>query len=215
GANEDGFHLKNVNPVRDFKVHFNGDVSLAQNGDACPSCGGKLKSVRGSEVGHIFYLGKKYSEAMNVNFLDRDGKSKIVEMGCYGIGVTRTIQAAIEQAHDADGMIWPAAIAPFVVHVCLLDQDEKILSVLKEITTSLDKVGVDYFIDDREERPGVKFKDADLLGSPLRITLGKKGVEAGQIELTDRKSKQTEKISLSEATSKITSRAQQLLKVQL
>lgn len=211
GANEDGFHLKNVNPVRDFKVHFNGDIALAREGDSCPSCSGSLKSVRGSEVGHIFYLGKKYSDAMNINFLDRDGKSKIVEMGCYGIGVTRTVQAAIEQAHDADGMIWPAAIAPYVVHVCLLDQDEQILSVLQQITTALDRAKIDYFIDDRDERPGVKFKDADLLGSPIRLTLGKKGVEAGQIELTSRKTKVTEKIAVSEAANVVSSAALRLL----
>ncbi len=215
GANEDGFHLKNVNPVRDFKVHFNGDIALVREGDKCPSCSGTLKAVRGSEVGHIFYLGKKYSEAMNVNFLDRDGKSKIVEMGCYGIGVTRTVQAAIEQAHDADGMIWPAAIAPYVVHVCLLDQDEKILSVLKQITAALDEAKIDYFIDDRDERPGVKFKDADLLGSPLRLTLGKKGVEAGQIEMTPRKTKVTQNINLSEAAQVAASTARGLLQEQL
>lgn len=215
GANEDGFHLKNVNPVRDFKVHFNGDIALVREGDQCPSCSGTLKAVRGSEVGHIFYLGKKYSDAMNINFLDRDGKSKIVEMGCYGIGVTRTVQAAIEQAHDADGMIWPAAIAPYVVHICLLDQDEKILSVLRQITAALDAAKIDYFIDDRDERPGVKFKDADLLGSPLRVTLGKKGVEAGQIEMTPRKTKATQNINLSEAAQVVASTARGLLQGQL
>lgn len=214
GANEDGFHLKNVNPVRDFKVHFNGDISLAQSGDKCPSCDGTLKSVRGSEVGHIFYLGKKYSDAMKINFLDRDGKSKIVEMGCYGIGVTRTVQAAIEQTHDADGMIWPAAIAPYVVHVCLLDQDEKILSVLTQITKALDQVKIDYFVDDRDERPGVKFKDADLLGSPLRLTLGKKGVEEGQIEMTHRKAKTTQKINVDEAAKAVTAAAARLMQEQ-
>jgi prolyl-tRNA synthetase len=212
GANEDGFHFKNVNLERDFKPQFTEDISLAQTADSCPSCGGALKSVRGSEVGHIFYLGKKYSEAMNVQFLDRDGQNKIVEMGCYGIGVTRTIQAAIEQAHDADGMIWPAAIAPFVVHVCLLDQDEKILAVLKQVTEALDQAHIDYFIDDREERPGVKFKDADLLGSPLRLTFGKKGIEAGHIEMTDRKTKTQQKIPVAEAAKTVAEAAALLLK---
>ncbi len=212
GANEDGFHLKNVNLERDFKSTIIADIALAQNGDICPSCGGNLKAVRGSEVGHIFYLGKKYSEAMNVQFLDRDGQNKIVEMGCYGIGVTRTIQAAIEQAHDADGMIWPAAIAPFLVHVCLLDKDEKILSVLQQITAALDEANIDYFIDDREERPGVKFKDADLLGSPIRLTLGKKGIEGGNIEMTDRKTKTTQKIPLTEAATTVARTARALTK---
>jgi len=211
GANEDGFHLKNVNPGRDFKVHFNGDTALAREGDKCPSCGGRLKSVKGSEVGHIFYLGQKYSTPMGLKFLDRDGKSQIVEMGCYGIGVTRTIQAAIEQSHDADGMIWPPAIAPYMVHFCLLDNDEGMIQVLNDMTRALNDAGIDYFIDDRDERPGVKFKDADLLGAPIRVTFGKKAFDAGQIEVVIRKGKEMKKLAIAEAAQAVAKEARQML----
>lgn len=200
GANEDGFHYKNVCLNRDFKAVFVGDVGLAEAGDSCPECGKKLKSVRGSEVGHIFYLGKKYAEPMGIKFLDRNGENQITEMGCYGIGVTRTIQAAIEQSHDKDGMIWPASLAPFVVHFCLLDQDDEIHKVLKGLTDTLEAHNIDYFIDDRDERPGVKFKDADLLGSPLRITLGKKTQQANAVEFCIRKTKEQKMIPLAEAS---------------
>lgn len=211
GANEDGFHLKNVCKDRDFKATVIGDVSLAQEGDVCPECQGRLKSVRGSEVGHIFYLGQKYSTPMGLKFLDREGQSQIVEMGCYGIGVTRTIQAAIEQAHDADGMIWPPAIAPYTVHFCLLDKDDKMVAQLESLTAVLKKNNIDFFIDDRDERPGVKFKDADLLGAPVRVTLGKKAFEAGQIEMTLRRTKEMKKIPLSEAGGELLGLCQSLV----
>lgn len=210
GANEDGFHLKNVNPERDFKVHFNGDISLAHEGDKCPNCDGTLKAVRGSEVGHIFYLGKKYSEPMKVNFLNREGKSEICEMGCYGIGVTRTVQSAIEQSHDNDGMIWPASISPFLVHFCLLDKEEGLVSTMKTVAQNLEKNGFDYFIDDRDERPGVKFKDADLLGFPLRVTLGKKAFDAGEVEVTFRKTKEQHKVKIAEVADFIVKACQEL-----
>lgn len=212
GANEDGFHFKNVNPGRDFNVHFNGDISLARAGDKCPNCNGNLKAVKGSEVGHIFYLGKKYADPMKVQFLNRAGKSETVEMGCYGIGVTRTVQSAIEQAHDNDGMIWPAAISPFLVHFCLLDNDEGLVNAMSSMTSALDKKGFDYFIDDRDERPGVKFKDADLLGFPVRVVLGKKAFEAGQIEFTFRKTKEQHKINIAEAPEFLAKHCSELLK---
>lgn len=199
GANEDGFHYRNVCLNRDFKAQFIGDVGLAVAGDECPSCGKKLKAVRGSEVGHIFYLGKKYAEPMGIKFLDRNGENQITEMGCYGVGVTRTIQAAIEQSHDKDGMIWPASLAPFVVHFCLLDKDDEILAVMNSLTAALDANHIDYFIDDRDERPGVKFKDADLLGSPLRVTLGKKTQQAGSVEFSLRKTKEQKMVSIADA----------------
>jgi prolyl-tRNA synthetase len=132
-------------------------------------------------------------------------------MGCYGIGVTRTIQAAIEQSHDADGMIWPASITPYMVHFCMLDNDEKMNGLLNELTQVLDRNGIDYFIDDRDERPGVKFKDADLLGAPLRVTLGKKAFEAGQVEIVLRKTKELKKVAISEAAASLVDEAQKLL----
>ena len=196
GANEDGFHTKNVNHDRDYKVTKVADLRMAKAGDKDPLSNGKLKSYRGIEVGHVFYLGKKYSEKMKATFLDQQGKAQNFEMGCYGIGVTRTVQACIEQNHDQDGIVWPKAIAPFQVHICLLDpKDEKAKSVVEQMTSQLEANGHDVFIDDRDERPGVKFKDADLLGMPVRIVVGKKGLDNNEIEVVNRRSKAIEKVS--------------------
>lgn len=196
GANEDGFHLKNVNFPRDFKATKIADLRMAREGDKSPDGKGLLKSYRGIEVGHVFYLGTKYSKKMNANFLDKDGKAQPLEMGCYGIGVTRTVQAAIEQSHDQDGIIWPAAIAPFHVHMCVLDpKDERIMGESQKIYDSLKAQGYDVFMDDRDERPGVKFKDADLLGMPIRVVIGKKGLDNNEIEVVIRKTKAMSKIA--------------------
>ncbi len=162
-----------------------------------------LKSVRGSEVGHIFYLGQKYSTPMEVKYLDNAGQLQFAEMGCYGIGVTRTLQATIEQMHDKDGMIWPPSIAPYLVHICLLDKDEKMSQLADDIGSELQKNGFDFLIDDRDERPGFKFKDADLLGAPLRVTIGKKGFDAGEIELTLRRNKEVKKVPIASLTSEV------------
>lgn len=203
GANEDGFHLENVCEGRDYKAATTADISLVMNGDICPECSSPLKSVRGSEVGHIFYLGQKYSTPMEVKYLDTAGQFQFAEMGCYGIGVTRTLQAAIEQMHDKDGMIWPASIAPYMVHICLLDKEPKMVELAEALALGLKERGLDYLIDDREERPGVKFKDADLLGAPLRVTIGKKGFEAGEVELTWRRTKDVQKVPLAQLTAEI------------
>lgn len=195
GANENGFHLKNVNHERDFKVTKVGDLRMAKAGDKCPQSSGKLIAYRGIEVGHVFYLGNKYSQKMGATFLDAQGKVLPFEMGCYGIGVTRTVQASIEQSHDADGIIWPKSIAPFHVHMCVLDpSDEKIMSVADKFYTEMNATGIEVLMDDREERPGVKFKDADLLGMPVRIVIGKRGLENNEIEVVNRKTKQVVKI---------------------
>ncbi|MBC7754335.1 MAG: proline--tRNA ligase [Moraxellaceae bacterium] len=196
GANEDHFHMKNVNHDRDFKITKTADLRMAKAGDKCPESNGKLVSFRGIEVGHVFYLGKKYSEKMNGVFLDKNGRSQHYEMGCYGIGVTRTVQAAIEQSHDQDGIIWPKAITPFHVHICLLDpKDQASTDYVNQMAKALAEKNIEVFIDDRDERPGVKFKDADLLGFPVRIVVGKKGFEADQIEVVDRKTKEIFKIA--------------------
>lgn len=196
GANEDGFHLKNVNHGRDFKSHKVADLRMAKEGDKCPESNGTLKSYRGIEVGHVFYLGKKYSEKMNATFLDKNGKQQHFEMGCYGIGVTRTVQACIEQSHDADGIIWPKAIAPFHVHICVLDpSNAEVMGYADTLYTNLQKKGFDVLMDDRDERPGVKFKDADLLGMPVRVVIGKRGLDNKEIEVVDRKTKTTVKVS--------------------
>jgi prolyl-tRNA synthetase len=203
GANEDHFHLKNVNHERDFKITKTADVRIAKAGDKCPESNGKLISYRGIEVGHVFYLGKKYSEKMNGVFLDKNGKSQHYEMGCYGIGVTRTVQAAIEQSHDQDGIIWPKAITPFHVHICHLDpKDQAATDYVNQMAQSLAEQDIEVFIDDRDERPGVKFKDADLLGFPVRIVVGKKGFEADQIEVVNRKTKEVFKLAKTEVEKK-------------
>ena len=132
---------------------------------------------------------------MGVKYLDTAGKSQVTEMGCYGIGVTRTVQSAIEQMHDKDGMIWPASIAPYLVHMCVLDKDENLIKAADGLGNELAQNGFDYLIDDRDERPGSKFKDADLIGAPLRITLGKKGYDAGEIEITWRQTKDVKKVA--------------------
>jgi prolyl-tRNA synthetase len=196
GANEDGFHLKNVNEGRDFKATKVADLRMAKEGDKCPSGRGTLKSYRGIEVGHVFYLGTKYSQKMQATFLDKNGKAQPLEMGCYGIGVTRTVQAAIEQSYDADGIIWPVSIAPFHVHVCALDvKSEKVMALVQQLEATFAEMAIEVLVDDRDERPGVKFKDADLLGMPLRINIGTRGLEAGEIEIVERKGKVVHKVS--------------------
>jgi len=197
GANKDGFHLRNVNFGRDFQPTKIADLRLTKEGDACPKCQGALKSMRGIEVGHVFYLGTKYSIAMNANFLAQDGQSKPMEMGCYGIGITRTVQAAIEQSHDKDGIIWPMSIAPVQVHICLLDpQDEEVKQSAEIIYHDLKSHGVDCLLDDRDERPGVKFKDADLIGAPLRINIGARALKAGEFEIVIRQTKEMRKVAV-------------------
>lgn len=204
GANEDGFHVKNVNIGRDFTPKATGDFRMAKAGDKDPNGKGTLQAFRGIEVGHVFYLGTKYSQKMGASYLDKGGKAQPIEMGCYGIGVTRTVQAAIEQSFDKDGIIWPATIAPFHVHVCLLDgADPKTAEVCANLEREFAKAGVEYFIDDREERPGVKFKDADLLGFPVRITLGKRGIDAGEIEVTIRKTKELRKLPIDKTAGEV------------
>jgi prolyl-tRNA synthetase len=195
GANENGFHFMNVNHVRDFKAAKVGDLRMAKAGDKCPLSNGRLKAFRGIEVGHVFYLGSKYSKMMNAQFLDAQGKAQPFEMGCYGIGVTRTVQAAIEQSHDADGIIWPKAIAPYLVHMCVLDpKDQSLMAVAEKFYDELSSQGIDVLMDDRDERPGVKFKDADLLGMPVRVVIGKRGLDNNEIEIVQRKTKAVTKI---------------------
>lgn len=199
GANKDNFHLKNVNLGRDFEATV-ADLRFAQAGDKNPEGAGTLQAFKGIEVGHIFYLGKKYSEKMDASFLSEQGQKTPIEMGCYGIGISRTVQAVIEQSHDADGIIWPESIAPFALHVCLLDpQDPQAKTFVEELEAKLTSQNIEIFIDDREERPGVKFKDADLLGMPYRLNIGARGLKEGVVELVERKNKQVNKIPLASA----------------
>ena len=192
GANEEGYHWINVNPGRDFTPTYVADIRLMQEWDPCPHCGGTIAKARGIEVGQIFKLRDKYSASMGATILDETGKSIPMQMGCYGIGVGRTMAAAVEQNNDKDGIIWPAQIAPYhvlIVPVNIKDDAirEKAFSVYEELT----KAGLEVLLDDRDERPGVKFKDADLYGFPLRITIGKKTLDKGQIEVRTRKTGET------------------------
>ena len=191
GANEVDAHFINVTPRRDFdaKKIIVADIRMVQAGDPCPHCGAPLKMTRGIEVGQVFTLGRKYSEALHATFLDEDGKVKPFEMGCYGIGVGRTMAAAIEQNNDADGIIWPRAIAPFeVVVVPVNAKDDAQLSFAKKIYAELISAGVDVLLDDRRERAGVKFKDCDLIGYPLRVTISPKTLDSGNVEVKVRRS---------------------------
>lgn len=192
GANRDHYHYYNVNPGRDFPIDLLADIRMVQAGEQCPSCGRALQEARGIEVGQIFKLGVKYSEKIGAAFLDENGQSRPIIMGTYGIGVTRTMAAAIEQNHDGDGIIWPASIAPFqVVIIPVNTRDMKQVAMAEEIYEHLSQAGVDPVLDDRPERAGVKFKDADLIGYPLRITIGSKAVAEKQVELRVRRTGET------------------------
>lgn len=197
GANKEGYHLLNVNPGRDFTPTYVADIRLIQEGDPCPHCGGKVSKARGIEVGQVFKLFTKYSEAMHATFLDENGKEKPMVMGCYGVGVSRTMAAAIEQNNDKDGMIWPVAIAPYEVLVVLVNtKDEASTQKAEAIYEELKKAGVEAVIDDRNERPGVKFKDADLIGYPLRVVVGPKTLAEGKLEVKVRRTGEVQMLPL-------------------
>ncbi len=192
GANAPDRHLLHVEPLRDFTPDKVADLRLIQQGDPCPHCGAPVKKARGIEVGQVFKLFTKYSQALNATFLDENGKEKPLVMGCYGVGVSRTMAAAIEQNNDADGIIWPVAIAPYsVVVVPVNAKDAGQMALAESVYASLKKCGVDALLDDRPERAGVKFKDADLIGYPLRITIGPKTAEQGQLEVRLRRTGET------------------------
>jgi prolyl-tRNA synthetase len=188
GANEDGFHVRNVNLSRDIKITQWADLRTVQSGEPCLRCEKPLRMQRAIEVGHVFKLGTKYSKALNALFLDEAGKQQLAIMGCYGIGVTRTLQAIIEQSHDDHGIVWPAAVAPFHVCVCPLSvaPDSPAMKLAEQLYADLAAKGIEPLLDDRDERPGVKFKDADLIGFPLRLTVGEKGLAKGVVEVKER-----------------------------
>jgi prolyl-tRNA synthetase len=188
GANEDGFHFRQVEISRDMQVTKWGDLRLAQAGEACPDCGQPLKIRRAIEVGHVFKLGVKYSEALHALFLDETGKQCPAIMGCYGIGVTRTLQAVIEQCNDKDGIIWPASVAPYTVCLTPLNvaPEGAVMKLAEKIYAELSARGVEVILDDRDERPGVKFKDSELIGFPLRVGLGEKSLAKGEVEFKPR-----------------------------
>ena len=200
GACETDYHFKNVNIGRDFEADKVADITNAKEGDICPKCGkGKLGMARGVEVGHIFKLGTKYSDALGCVYLDNNGKEHSMVMGCYGIGVSRVLAAIIEQYHDDDGIIWPSIVAPYkVIIVPTKVNDEEVMGVANKIYDELMSSGIEVLIDDRNERPGVKFKDADLLGIPLRITVGRRAAE-GIVEVKRRNESEASEITSEEA----------------
>jgi len=188
GANESDQHLLHVAFGRDYQGKVF-DLRSVADGDPCPRCGGALKLFRGIEAGHIFVLGTHYSAKMGASFLDKDGESKPMVMGCYGIGVSRLVATAVEQHNDENGIVWPASIAPYSVHVVQLGAEPEVVEAVARLERELEAKGVDVLVDDRDERPGVKFKDADLIGIPLRVTVGAKSLKNGSVELKPRTEK--------------------------
>ncbi len=197
GANRTDYHHFGLDPARDLPGCAFADIRLAAEGDACTRCGkGRYQAFRGIEVGQVFKLGLKYSKSMSCTFLDKDGKEQPMVMGCYGIGVTRTVAAVIEQNYDADGIIWPWPVAPYQVHILDLDPaNPEVRAVADEAERALEADGFEVLHDEREGlSPGAKFKDADLLGFPLRLTVGSKGLKDGIVELRDRRTKELLKV---------------------
>ncbi len=203
GANEADHHLIGVNVQRDFSPTMVADITSAEAGDMAPS-GKPYEVFRGIEVGHVFYLGTKYSQPMGANVLDADGKAQPIEMGCYGIGVSRTMAAAIEQNHDENGIVWPMAIAPFQVALCPVNAKGSTAASDAALTLhdAFEAAGVEVLLDDRDERPGVMVKDADLVGIPLRVTLGKALAE-GKVEFKQRSGGEAELVAIDEIVARV------------
>lgn len=200
GANEADYHLTGVVPGRDFAIDGFYDLVMAQPGDPCPKCGAELEFARGIEVGHVFKLGTKYSKKMQATYLDAEGKERLIIMGCYGIGPGRTMAAAIEQNHDAEGIVWPVPIAPFEVIILPVQMhDPAVVEAAEKLHDALEATGVEALLDDRDDRPGIKFKDADLIGIPLRLAVSRKTLAQGQVEFKDRRSPEVQMFNLAEA----------------
>ncbi len=205
GANKTDFHSINVNPERDFTPEVWGDFTITKAGEKCPLCDGILEEFRGIEVGQVFFLGTKYSTKMNCNFIDSDGKEKPAVMGCYGIGVGRTLAAAIEQNHDESGIVWPFAIAPFEAIVMPLQTNKpEVVEAAEKLYAALNSAGIETLLDDRDERAGFKFNDADLIGYPVQIAIGAKSLEKGVVEVKVRKNGEKIEMSFDEAVNFIT-----------
>jgi len=202
GANKIDTHLKNVNIDKDFKVDDFGDFSYPLKADGCIKCGGKLQIEKGIEIGHIFKLGKKYSEKFGAMFLNRDGKQKPFVMGCYGIGVTRILSAVIEQLHDEKGIVWPPSIAPYLVNLIVTtSKDSAMKETADKLYDELISVGIEVLYDDRNISAGIKFKDSDLIGIPLRLVIGKKYLDTGMIEVQFRKDGKKTEMAIEEIVS--------------
>jgi len=204
GGNKPDTHIRNVNYPRDFKADTVADIAIARAGDKCLTCGGTLFATRGIEVGHIFKLGTKYSDSFEASFIDEKGESKPVVMGCYGLGLSRLLAAVVELNHDDKGIIWPVSVAPYHIYVCVLSREgSEAPKVAEKLYNDLQAAGLEVLYDDREESPGVKFNDADLLGIPFRITVSPRTLEKDSVELKKRSEKESELVPLGDITAKL------------
>ena len=198
GANKPGYHLKNMNYPRDFKADVVADISLARDGMTCVHCGGTLTEKRGIEVGNIFKLGTKYSEAMNATYLSQKGRPQLLFMGCYGIGIGRLLASIVEANHDEDGIIWPPAVAPYQIHLMHIGKGDEVRQRAEALYTDLRAQGYEVLYDDRQESPGVKFNEADLLGMPLRLTISQRTLETDSVEIKRRTEREKDFVKLDE-----------------
>lgn len=204
GANEVDYHFTGACPERDFTVDEWADLVTVVAGDPCPHCGKPLSAARGIEVSQVFQLGTKYSEAMGATFMDEDGKEKPLIMGCYGVGVSRSLAAVVEQHNDEHGIVWPVSVAPYEVAVIPLDpKKEECATVCGQIVEGLCAEGIEVVVDDRDERPGFKFADNDLMGFPYQVVLGKRGLKNGTVELKDRATGEREDVAIDEIVAKV------------
>ncbi|HZK54180.1 MAG TPA: proline--tRNA ligase [Desulfosporosinus sp.] len=213
GANKDDYHFVNVVPSTEFRIDQVLDLRMMQPGEACLKCGVPLKEARGIEVGQVFKLGTKYSKALGATFLDINGEEKFFVMGCYGVGVSRSIAAAVEQNHDDYGIIWPMPLAPYqCIIVPVTTKEPLVLEAAVNLYLELQRLGVEVILDDRDERAGVKFKDADLVGYPIRVTIGSKTLANGQVELKERKTSETQLVLIEEAAGQVKSLIEKALR---
>ncbi|MFC1993833.1 proline--tRNA ligase [Chloroflexota bacterium] len=203
GANKPNAHLKNANYPRDFQVDIITDIARAEAGHQCPKCGGVFETTRGVEVGHIFKLGTIFSQMLGAFYLDGDGIQKPVVMGCYGIGIGRLLAAIVEHSHDEKGVIWPASIAPYQVHICALGTDDEVTLAAEKLNAELEETGIEVLFDDRPESAGVKFNDADLLGVPIRATVSRRTMKSKSVEIKLRHQESTELVPFSEVVKKL------------
>ena len=213
GANKRDVHWVNVRVGRDVQAIERADLATAREGDRCPRCGDPMRVGRGIEVGHIFKLGLKYSQAMGARYLDSEGNERTIVMGTYGIGITRTVAAVIEQLHDANGIVWPYSVAPYHVHLVPVNiRHDPSREAAEAIYARLTEWGIESMLDDRDERPGAKFKDADLIGIPLRVTIGEKGLKDGVVELRDRRTGRIDRVPVGEAAAECRNRVAEELR---
>jgi prolyl-tRNA synthetase len=206
GANKADTHLTGVDLERDAAVTAFHDLVVAREGDGCPRCGRTMREKRGIEVGHVFKLGTKYTDSFDAKYLDAAGARQPIVMGCYGIGVTRTLQSVIEQSHDANGIIWPLAVAPYPVVIAVMHTGHApSVACAEALCKDLEQRGIDALLDDRDERPGVKFKDADLIGFPIRVVVGERSLEKNSVEIKLRTSADKELVNVADAAARIAS----------